>query len=92
MFQGDVTLRGQEGTMVWLYQTAAVCRSWTAHRTPQGKWTLRAEVTRADPFRLRQAPLLFRAPRTGGYFVWPVIGAALTAEKHLAATLGPPLS
>jgi hypothetical protein len=91
MFQGDVTLRGLEATVVWVYQTAAVCRSWTAHRTPQGRWTLRADVSRGDPFRLRQQPLLFRAPRKGGYFVWPVLAVTLV-DHHLSATLGPPMS
>jgi hypothetical protein len=89
MFQGDVTLRGQEATILWFYQTAAVCKSWTVHRTPQGQWTLRAELTRADPFRLRQRDLKFTAPRKGGFFCWPVIGVTLNALS-LAATLGAP--
>lgn len=91
MFQGDVTLTGGEAVVVWFYQTAAVCRSWTIHRSAQNHWTLRAEVTRADPFRLRQADLLFRAPRRGGYFCWPVVGLTLTGQQ-LAGTLGPPVS
>ena len=91
MFQGDVTLRGLEATIVWGYHTAAVCRSWTITRTPQGRWTLSAIVHRADPFQLRQAPLKFTAPRKGGFFCWPVLGVTLAASS-LAATLGPPES
>ena len=67
-------------------------RSWTVHRTPENRWTLRAEIVRADPFKLRQKDLLFRAERKGGYFVWPVIGAALTPTRQLVATLGPPIA
>lgn len=92
MFQGPVTLRGQEAAVIHVYQTAAVIRSWTVSRSAQGAWTLRAEVTRADPFRLRQAPLLFRAPRKGGYFAWPVLAATLESAHALTASLGPPIS
>jgi len=92
MFQGPVTLTGQEGTVVHVYQAAAVCTSWTVYRNEQGAWSLRAVVKRADPFRLRQSPLLFRAPRVGGYFVWPVLQATIGADRQLTAALGPPLS
>lgn len=91
MFQGDVTLRGQEATVVWGYHTAAVCRSWTIHRSEQGYWTLQAQLQRADAFQLRQRDLKFTAPRVGGYFCWPVLGVTLGATT-LAATLGPPES
>jgi len=91
MFEGTVTLRGQEATVVWGYHTAAVCTSWTAARTPQGQWTLQATLKRADPFQLRQQPLKFTAPRKGGFFCWPVVSATLGAGT-LAAGLGPPES
>jgi hypothetical protein len=91
MFQGDVTLRGQEATVVWGYHTAAVCTSWTVQRTPQGQWTLQAQLQRADAFQLRQRDLKFTAPRRGGFFCWPVLGVTLAACT-LAATLGPPES
>ena len=92
MFQGPVTLRGGEAAILLVYSTAAVIRSWTVYRSAEGAWSLRAEVTRADPFKLRQKELLFRAPRKGGYFVWPVLGAALQGSRQLVATLGPPIS
>lgn len=91
MFAGEVTLRGGEAVIVHVYQTAAVCRSWTIHRTPHNQWTLQAEITRADAFRLRQADLIFRAPRVGGYFCWPIVGVSLV-DRRLAATLGPPIA
>jgi hypothetical protein len=91
MFQGFVRVHGGEGTIVWGYHTAAVFRSWTASRTPQGAWTLQATVQRADAYQLRQRPLLFTAPRKGGYYCFPILGLTL-GDKTLAATLGPPES
>jgi len=89
MFLGGVTLRGQEGTIAWGYRTAAVCRSWTVQRTPQGTWALSAQLQRADAFQLRQRDLKFTAPRVGGFFCWPVIAVTLI-DSTLAAQLGPP--
>ncbi len=91
MFSESVTLRGQEATVVWGYRTAAVIRSWTASRTPQGRWTLIASVQRADPYTLRQQPLQFTAPRVGGFFCWPIVAVSVQAES-LTAELGPPES
>ena len=91
MFEGDVTLRGLEATVVWGYHTAAVCSSWTVQRTPKGAWTLQATLQRVDPFQLRQQNLKFTAPRVGGFFCWPMLGVTL-GDRTLAATLGPPES
>jgi hypothetical protein len=91
MFLDTVTLRGKEATVVWGYHTAAVCTSWTAVRTPEGRWSLQATLQRADPFQLRQQPLKFTAPRVGGYFCFPVLSATLGLGT-LAAVLGPPES
>ena len=91
MFQGAITLRGLEATIVWGYHTAAVCRSWTIARTPENTWTLSAQVSRADAFQLRQRDLKFTAPRKGGYFCWPVLSVTLAAPS-LTAALGPPES
>jgi hypothetical protein len=91
MFTGTVSLSGVEATIVWGYRTAAVCKSWTAYRTEHGAWTLRAQLTRADPFSLRQAGLKFTAPRIGGFFCWPILGVTID-RLSLAATLGPPES
>ena len=89
MFTDDVTLRGVDGEVVWFYHSAAVCRSWTVHRSKQGYWTLSAQLKGADAFTLRQKGLLFKAPRKGGYFVWPVMTHAVV-DHTLSATLGPP--
>jgi hypothetical protein len=91
MFEGDVTLRGLEATVVWGYHTAAVFTKWTAHRTPQNTWTLEATIKRADAFQLRQRELKFTAPRRGGYFCFPVLAVTLGATT-LTASLGPPES
>lgn len=91
MFDGDVTLRGLEATVVWGHHTAAVCRSWTVQRTPAGQWTLQAQLQRADAFQLRQRDLKFTAPRRGGFFCWPILGVTL-GSTTLAAHLGPPES
>jgi hypothetical protein len=88
---GNVVLRGGEAAIVWGYRTAAVCRSWTARRTPAGRWTLSAVLTRSDPFILRQPDLKFTAARRGGFFCWPVLHVVQTAPT-LAAVLGPPES
>src|SRR5213596_3435677 len=88
---GNVTLHGGEAAIVWGYRTAAVCQSWTARRTPQGRWTLSATLARADPFILRQRDLKFTAARKGGFFCWPVVSVIQTAPT-LAAILGPPES
>lgn len=90
MFAGELTLRGLEGYVAWSYHTAALCSSWTVQRQ-KGFWTLRAQVTRADPFKLRQQPLEFRTPRRGGFLCWPVHTVSLS-DRQLAATLGPPVS
>jgi hypothetical protein len=91
VFTEGITLRGLEATIVWGYRTAAVCKEWTAARTPGGLWTVRATVTRADPFSLKQAGLKFTAPRIGGRFCWPVVAVTLTGSS-LAGQLGPPES
>jgi hypothetical protein len=90
MFLGDVTLRGQEGTIAWGYHTAAVFRSWVVRRTPSGGWSLSAQLQRADAFQLRQRDLKFTAPRVGGFFCWPVVAVTLTDGTNLSAQLGPP--
>jgi hypothetical protein len=90
MFLGDVALRGQEGTIAWGYHTAAVFRSWVVRRTPQGGWTLSAQLQRADAFQLRQRDLKFTAPRVGGFFCWPVIAVVAVNASTFAAHLGPP--
>jgi hypothetical protein len=96
VFVGPVALRGAEATIVWGYHTAAVCSAWTVERSAAPRsgagpptWTLRATLARADPFKLRQAPLKFTAPRRGGFFCWPILSVTVGAAS-LTAHLGPP--
>lgn len=87
-----VVLRGTRASITWAYHTAAVLRTWTLHRAEDRKsWILRAGIDRADPFQLRQRPLLFTASRKGriGYFCFPVKSVNVERES-LVATLGPP--
>ncbi len=84
-----LTLHGGEATIAFVYHTAAVCKSWTIRQSGRA-WILSAVITRADPFKLRQAPLRFVVPRKGGFLYWPVVSCALTDAAHLSATLGPP--
>jgi hypothetical protein len=58
------------------------------YRTAKGQWSLVASITRADPFKLRQRPLFFNAPRKGGHWCWPV-KAVTVMESQLTAALGP---
>ena len=91
MFQGEVKLKGKEGTVVWGYHTAAVLQTWEALRTPQGTWTLQADLQRGDAFQLRQRELKFTAPRHGGFFCFPILGITL-GRTTIAAQMGPPES
>jgi hypothetical protein len=91
MFTGDLSLlNGGEAYVAWGYRTAALCTAWTVKRS-LGYWTMSARVSRADPFQLQQQPLEFRTPRQGGFLCWPVTSVRLV-DKHLSATLGPPIS
>jgi hypothetical protein len=85
-----LTLRGDAAARVtWGYYTAATLRRWTVSKSERGEWTLTAAIDHADPFRLRQAPLMFTAPRPGGFFCWPV-RAVTVGRESLTARLGPP--
>lgn len=53
-------------------------------------YTLRATLgAPVDRYQLRQRPLLFTAPRKGGYMCWPVESLTI-GEKTILASLGPP--
>jgi hypothetical protein len=53
-------------------------------------YTLRATLgAHVDRFQLRQRPLLFTAPRTGGFWCWPVQTLTI-GERTILASLGPP--
>lgn len=81
-------LKGTTGTVVWGYRTAVVLRAWSMARH-EGQWRLSGRVARVDPFLSRQRPLLFTAPRRGGFWAFPVMDLQVGTEQ-LSARLGPP--
>ena len=76
-------------SITWGYYTAAALRTWTLSKSERGEWSLRAGIDRADPFKLRQRPLLFIAPREGGYFCFPIRSISV-GKDYLTAQLGKP--
>jgi hypothetical protein len=84
----ELEAHGGEATIAWAWHTA-VCRTWRIHKSKtRAEWSLVATVTRADPFKLAQRPLLFTVPRKGGHWVWPV-KAVSVVDTQLTAALGP---
>lgn len=94
MFE-KVTLRGVSAEILWCSKPAASLTKWTVVREKDEKtaryvWRLAAMLgPRVDRFQLRQRPLLFAAPRKGGFWLWPVL-AVTVGQTSIAATLGPP--
>jgi len=86
-----VTLRGGAASILWGYHTAAAIRAWAIAKV-DGHWTLKATLTRAEPFMLRQTPLLFTAPHEkgrDGWWAWGVESIQV-GNQQLVAKLGPP--
>lgn len=89
MFE-NLTLRGADGRIVWGYHTAVTLRAWAIRRDKAtGHWHLVATVARVDPFQARQKPLLFSAPRAGGFWCWGIESIDIVGLS-LRARLGPP--
>ena len=92
----SVALRGGVGSVLWGYHAAADVVSWriTHHRPDPkhaGHWTLVATLRRADKFQLRQRPLMFTAPRQGGFWCWPLLTDTIQiGDTKMTARLGPP--
>lgn len=88
--QGESTLvfRGTVGSLVWGYHTAATFRRWAIYKV-KGDWMLTARIDTINYFQARQAPLLFTAPRPGGFYSWSV-SAMDIGPQTLRAKLGPP--
>lgn len=84
----ELVMFGGDASITWAWHTAAVVKTWHVYKSTRGDWSLVATVARADPFKLRQRPLLFNAPRAGGHWCWPV-KAVTVADKSLTAALGP---
>lgn len=87
MFQA-ITLRGAAASILWSYHTAAELRSWRI-RKHEGQWRLSGTLTRVEPFQIRQKPLLFTAPRVGGFWCWGIESIEIVGLR-LQARLGPP--
>ena len=86
-----LAVTGVAGAVLWGHRTAIVVARWRIVRTKDtgGDWILSAAITRIDKFQSRQAPLLFTAPRPGGFWMWPV-DAIEIGDTSLLAYLGPP--
>ena len=87
----SLTVHGGAGSILWGYRIAVELKSWKITRVKDdgGRWILSGTVTRVDKYQARQAPLLFTAPRPGGFWAWPVKTLAL-GDTNLRASLGPP--
>jgi hypothetical protein len=72
MFRGRLRLIGNAGSIVWGYRPAVVVGPWSIAKV-EGQMVLRGRLTRVDPFSARQKPLLFTAPRAGGFWAFPVV-------------------
>jgi hypothetical protein len=94
MFQ-TLTLSGSTGSINWGYRSAAALQRWKVTRardekSGQVRWTLSAALgAHVDHFQLRQRPLLFTAPRRGGFWCWPVREVTVGATS-VSANLDPP--
>ena len=87
----SLTIHGGAGSILFGHVVAAELTSWRITRTKAdgGVWILSATITRIDRFQARRAPLLFTAPRAGGFMAWP-IEAIDIGETSIRAHLGPP--
>jgi hypothetical protein len=95
MFQGRNRLRfiGKGGSIVWGYRTAIAVGPWSIAKEqgPQGQWRLTARQSRLlDRFSARQTPLLFTAPRLGGFWAFPVLELHVGPDV-VTARIGPPV-
>lgn len=91
MFFNSLTLHGAGGRILWHHQTAAAVRTWTITHTAKARWSLSASLDRCDALCIRQKPLMFTAPRPGGFWCWPVLTETVRrTDTALTATLGPP--
>jgi hypothetical protein len=87
----SVTVRGSAGSLLWYHLAAAEIGAWVISKVPGGPWMLAADLARTHPYYLEQRPLLFLAPRAGGFMTWPVATIDLVSSSTLRATLGPPV-
>jgi hypothetical protein len=87
-----LTIHGGAGALLWGSHVAVELTSWRIVRIKAegGQWILTATIGRVvNRLHARQAPLLFTAPRAGGFWAWPIDAIDL-GETNLRAHLGPP--
>jgi len=85
----SLTIHGTAGSVLHGYREAVVVKAWRITRVKaEGVWMLTATIARVDKAIARKAPLLFTAPRAGGFWAWPV-DAIDIGETSLRAQLGP---
>jgi len=89
-----LVVRGPSATIVWGYRTAAVVSAWTVRKdgsTTPAAWTLTGRVGSVSWFELKRTPLLFTAPRKGGFWTWPILEPPTISNGTVTAKLGPPV-
>jgi hypothetical protein len=82
-----LTVAGQDASVRWGYQVAAVLRAWTLSND-HGHITLTATVMHADTFRLTQQPLVLCATHPNGVWRFPIVDLQCSGASF-SATLGP---
>jgi hypothetical protein len=86
--ESTLTVRGTTAALVWGHQDAIVLKAWAIYKV-KGAWMLTARIDRVVEPYARYGPLLFTAPRPGGFWAWSV-SALDRGDRQLRATLGPP--
>lgn len=91
----SITLHGAKASVLWGYYDAVVLRKWTIKKEQtkqQGEqWILRGVIERMDPFKARQKPLLFTAPRPKlPPWAWGIERLRIVSQTQIEAVLGPP--
>jgi hypothetical protein len=83
MDANSITVKGQEGRIVWGYHTAARLAAWCIDGH-----TLTATVQESDTFRVTQQPLTFVVSRpTGSPWVWTVASLQVAGQTLTASLL-----
>jgi len=86
----SLTVHGSAGAILWGHGVAVALRSWRVARSQADPvWTLTATIAHVDQFQARQRPLLFTAPRAGGYWAFPVQEISI-GDTSVWARLGSP--
>jgi hypothetical protein len=92
----SLTIRGDRGTLVHGYLTAAAITGWTVYhhrpdRRHDARWTLHATFGFIDKGLIAKRPLLFSGKREGlkGFWCFPLLDLQI-GEKQMQARLGPP--